>query len=88
MASYDREMSFSSKRFYEEKRKYRTIRSVLSAILPKINGQAFGKDDCISIVVTYDPIIILQYMDSLHENLLSMDILTKKLCTLLCLLSS
>ena len=38
--------------------------------------------------VTFDPGIILQYMDSLPtNNLLSMDLLTKKFCTFLCLLN-
>ena len=81
MASYDQAMSFLSNTFYEKKGKYETIavaRSALSAILPKTNGQTFGKDDCGSriikgifklrpslpkYVVTYDPDIILQYMD-------------------------
>ena len=106
MASYDQAMSVLSNIFYEEKLKYGTIevaRSALSAILPKINGQTFGKDDRVSrmikgifklrpnspkYVVIFDPDIILQYMDSLlANNLLSMDLLTKKLCSLLCLLS-
>ena len=82
MAFYDQAMSFLSKMFYEEKRKYCTIavaRSALSAILPNINGLTFGKDNYVSsmikgilklrpslpkYVVTYDPNIILQYMDS------------------------
>ena len=39
-------------------------------------------------VVTYDPGIILQHMDSLSVNyLLSMDLLTKQFCPLHCLLS-
>ena len=39
-------------------------------------------------VVTYDPNIILQYTDLLPaNNRLSMDLLTKKLCILFCLLS-
>ena len=106
MASYDQAMSFLSDMFYKEKGKYGTIAiacSALSAILPKINGQTFGKDERVSkmikgifkfppslpkYIVTYDPDIILQYMDSLPANyLLSMDLLTKKLCFLLCLLS-
>ena len=78
-------------------------RSTLSAILPKINGQTFVKDERASrmikgifklhpslpkYIVTYDPDIILQYMDSLPaKKLLSMDVLTKKLCALLSLLS-
>ena len=88
--------------FYQEKGKYGTIavvRSALSAILSKINGQTFGKNNrvCLMIkgisklrpslpkyVVTYEPDIILQYMDSLPaENLLTMDLLTKKIYTLL-----
>ena len=40
-------------------------------------------------IVTYDPDIILQYLDSLPANkLLSMDVFTEKLCTLLSLLSA
>ena len=48
MTSYDQVISFLSNMFYEEKGKYGTIAvacSALSAILPKINGQTFGKDD-------------------------------------------
>ena len=105
MASYNQAMSFLPDMFYEKKGKYGTIavvRSALSAILPKINSQTFGKDERVSrmikgifklhpslpkYIVTYDPDIILQYMDSLPaNNLLSMDLFTKKLCTLLCLL--
>ena len=68
--------------------------SALSAILSKFNGQTFGKDECVSrmikgifklrpslpkYIVTYDPDIILQYMDSLPtNNLLSMGLLTKR----------
>ena len=77
-------------------------RSAISAILLKINRQTFGKDERVSRIikgilklgpslpkytVAYDPDIILQYMNSLPaNNLLSMDLFTKKLCTLLCLL--
>ena len=97
MASYDQAMSLLSNMFYEKKGKYVTVAaacSALSAILPKINGQTFGKDDHVSrmikrifklrpslpkYVVTYDPDIILQYMDSLPaNNLLSMDLLSIK----------
>ena len=102
IASYDQAMSFLSNMFYEKKGKYGTItvaHSALSAILPEINWQTFGKDEhvsrmikrifklCPSLpIVTYNPDIILQYMDSLPaNNLLSMDLVTKKLCTLLCL---
>ena len=48
MASYAQAMSLLSNIFYEEKGKYGAIevaRSALAAILPKINGQTFGKDD-------------------------------------------
>ena len=78
-------------------------RSALSSILPKVNGQTFAKDERVSrvikrifklrpslpkYIVTYNPDIILQYMDSLPtNNLLSMDLLTKKFCTFLCLLN-
>ena len=54
MASYDQTMSFLSNMFYEEKGKYGTIAvagSALSAILPKINGQTFGKDDHVSRMI-------------------------------------
>ena len=106
MASYNQTMSLLSGMFYEKKGKYGTIavvRSALSAILPKINGQTFGKDERVSrmikgifklhpslpkYIVTYDPDVILQHIDSLPaNNLLSMDLLTKRLFTLLCLLS-
>ena len=106
MASSDQAMSFLSNMFYEENGKYGTIAvacSDLSAILPKINRQTFGKDNggsrmikviyklCPSLpkyAVTYDPNIILQYMDSVPaNNLLSMDLFTKKICTLIFLLS-
>ena len=69
----------------------------------KFYGQTFGKDERVSkmikgifklhpslpkYIVTYDPDVILQHMDSLPaNNLLSMGLLTKRLCTLLCLLS-
>ena len=39
-------------------------------------------------VTTYDPDIILRYIDSLpHDRFLLLELLTKNLCTLLCLLS-
>ena len=78
-------------------------RSAISAILPKINRQTFGNNHRVSrmiigrfklspslpkYVVTYDLDSILQYMDSLPaNNVLSMNLLAKKVCTLLCLLS-
>ena len=99
-------MSFLSNMFEKKKGKYCSIavaRSALSAILPKVNGKKFGKNDRISrmikkilklhpslpkYVVTYDPNIILQYTDLLPaNNRLSMDLLTKKLWILFCLLS-
>jgi len=105
-ASYKQAMAFLSDMFYNKNEKYGTIavaRSALSAILPKINGVSFGKDQHVSRmlkgifklrpslpkhVVTYDPDIILRYMCSLPQNrMLSLEILTKKLCTMLCLLS-
>ena len=77
-------------------------RSARSAIMPKFNGQTFGENERVSrviirifklrpslpkYIVTYNPDIILQYMDSLPtNNLLSMDLLTKKFCTFLCIL--
>ena len=52
MVSYDQ--AFSSNTFYEEKGKYGTIAvacSALSAILPKINEQTFGKVDRINRMI-------------------------------------
>ena len=70
-------------------------RSALSAILPKQGNATFGKDSNVSRmlrgifklrpsfpkhVVTYDPNIVLKYMDSLPTNKdLSLELLTKKL---------
>ena len=54
MASYDEAMSFLSDMFYKEKGKYGTIAtacSAHSAILPKINRQTFGKDECVSWMI-------------------------------------
>ena len=78
-------------------------RLVLSAVLPKQDNVTFGKDSNVSRmlrgifklrpflpkhIVTYDPNIVLKYMDSLPTNKdLSLELLTKKLCTLLCFLS-
>ena len=69
-------------------------RPVFTATLPKINRQTFKKDGHVSrmmkgifklrptlpkYVITYEPDIISQCMDSLpSNNLLSMDLLTKK----------
>ena len=47
-------MSFSSKMFYEEKRKYEIIvvaRPVFTAVLPKINRQTFKKDGHVSRMI-------------------------------------
>ena len=78
-------------------------RSMLSAVLPLRSGVTFGKDPSVSKVlkgifrsrpklprrvVVYDPNVILQYMCSLPPNKgLLLERLTKKLVTLLCLLS-
>ena len=78
-------------------------RSTLSAILSKQDNVTFGKDSNVSHmlrgifklklslskhVVTYDPNIVLKYMDSLPTNKdLSLELLTKKLCTLFCFLN-
>ena len=51
IASCDQAISFLSNTFYEEKENYCTIAvagAALSNILPKINGQTFGKDDRVS----------------------------------------
>ena len=78
MASFDHAMPFLFNMFYNKKGKYGTIavaRFALSAILPEINGQTFGKVERVSrmikgifklrpslpkYIVTYDPDIILQ----------------------------
>ena len=78
-------------------------RSALSAIFPKQGNVTFGKDSNVSRmlrgifklrpslpkhVVTYDPNIVLKYMGSFSINKdLSLELLTKKLCTLLCFFS-
>ena len=65
MASYDRAMPFLSNNFYEEKGKYGTIAvalSALSAILPKINGQTFGKDDRVSRMIKGNFVQVYQNM--------------------------
>ena len=78
-------------------------RSVLSAILPKQGSVTFGKDSNVSrmlrgifklrtslpkYVVTYEPNFVLTYMDSLPTNKgFTLELLTKKLYTLLCFLS-
>ena len=73
-------------------------RSALSAILPKQGNVTFGKDSSVSRMlggifklrpslpkhVTYDPKIVLKYMASVPANKdLSLELLTKKLCSLL-----
>ena len=71
--------------------------SALSAVLPKQGNVIFGKDSNVSRMlrgllnlrpslpkhlVTYDPNIVLKYMDSLPTNKdLSLELLTKKLYT-------
>ena len=77
--------------------------SALLAILPKIGRKRFGKDpnvnqmikgifklrlSLLKYVTTYDPDIILRYIDSLtHDKFLLLELSTKMLCTLLCLIS-
>ena len=77
--------------------------SVISANLPKQGNVTFGKDSIASRmlreifklrpslpkhVVIYEPNIVLKYMDSLPTNKdLTLELLTKKLCTLLCFIS-
>ena len=78
-------------------------RSALSAILPKEDGCSFGENEVVSKlmrgvfksapslpkqVVIWDPVIMLGYLNSLPNNEeLLLERLTKKLCTLLALLS-
>lgn len=78
-------------------------RSALSALLPIRDGETFGKHRNVSklikgifklrptlpkYTVTYDPDIVLSYINNLPENSqLLLEMLTKKLCVLLCLLS-
>ena len=80
----------------------RVVRSALSAFLPQVNGQTFGKSPEVSRVLrgmfklrpqfprytcTYDPDIVLNHYDSLPENrFLLLEELTKKLTVLLALL--
>ena len=80
-----------------------TTRSMLSAILPEREGITFGKNMLISRVlkgifklrpslprhtVMYDTKQVLNYMQSLPDNQeLMLELLTLKLCTLLCILS-
>ena len=77
--------------------------SALLVILPKIGRKRFGKDpnvnqmtkgifklrlSLLKYVTTYDPDIILRYIDSLtHDKFLLLELSTKMLCTLLCLIS-
>ena len=79
------------------------VRSALSVILPKQNGKPFGQEEIVNqtirgiiklrpsfpkYTVTYNPDVILKYMNRLPENeQLNLEMLTKKLPTLLCLLS-
>ena len=79
------------------------VRSALSAVLPKRDGKTFGQDELVSqmmkgiyrlrpslpkYTVTYDPDKVLSYMKQIPTNdNLTLEILTKKLVTLLCLLS-
>ena len=78
-------------------------RSALSAILPKQDGKTFGEHPTVSkllkgiyklrpslpkYTVIYDPDIVLSYIATLPKNSeLLLELLTKKLVTLLCLLS-
>ena len=79
------------------------VRSALSAIIPRVGGVPFGKLEVVKRfmkgvfknrptlprhVVMYDADIVLHYLKSLGDNTeLELEMLTKKLCTLLCLLS-
>ena len=79
-------------------------RSSLSAILPKEGEVTFGHNEKVTrmikgmfklrptlprYTVIYDPVMILDYMEQLPDNtFLDMEFLTKKLVTLLCLLSA
>lgn len=78
-------------------------RSAMSAVLPKRKGKSFGQNDNVSRLlkgmfkmrpslpkhtVIYDPDIVISYMQKLPDNKnLELELLTKKLATLLCLLS-
>ena len=78
-------------------------RSALSAILPNVDGKTFGNQELVQrtlrgiyklrpsfprYLVIYDANIVLDYMRSLPSNKdLLLEVLTKKLVTLLCLLS-
>ena len=80
-----------------------TARSMLSSILPEKQGTSFGKDPLVSRIlkgifktrpslpkhtVIYDTNVILLYIRSLPpNNQLLLELLTLKLCTLLCVLS-
>lgn len=80
-----------------------TARSALSTLLPTVNGCTFGKDPMVKRLmkgvfkrrpslpkhtVIYDANVVLAYIQTLPPNKeLSLEMLTKKLCTLLCLLS-
>ena len=91
---------------YNEGHKYGYIaaaRSALSAILPKVNNETFGKSDSVSRMIKgifkmrptlprytaiYDASLVLAYIEKLPENEhLSLEMLTRKLTCLLCLLS-
>ena len=80
-----------------------SARSMLSTILPMRQGTTFGKDELISRIlkgifrnrpslpkrtVIYDTDKVLSYINSLPRNQeLMLELLTQKLCTLLCILS-
>ena len=76
---------------------------MLSVVLPPVNNVTFGKDQMVShtlkgvfiekpslpkYVAIYDCKTVLAYMDSLPDNNeLLLELLTIKLCTLMCILS-
>ena len=87
-------MAFLSGLFHNGKRNYGVVavaRSALSTILSKQGNVTFEKDSNVSRdhplrpslpkpVVTYDPNIVLKYMDSLPGNTdLSLELLAEKL---------
>ena len=104
-SKFDRGIDFLSQ-LYKEGAKYGYIaaaRSALSAVLPKEEGVAFGKDPNVTKFLKgvfrlkpqlpryteiYDPDVILKFLETLPENKhLMMEMLVKKLATLLMLLS-
>ena len=99
-AEFITELFYSSKLEYSV---MNTTRSALSAVIVPINGITFGKHPLITrllkaiykqrpslpkYTVTYDVNIVLEYLKTLPQNRdNSLEIHTKKLATLMCLLS-